>query len=1001
MRRRARALAVLAISATLSSAFGQSTGTAMIAAPVAAIVAKDYRIEPSRVPGATFRFLPDGPSRSFDRPLVFEAAPGEERSYSIEIQEGDSTFRKDILIDRRVPSAPRAALPSGAYDRSLTVGLETEVGATLRFHLAGPSSESSGFLKYDPRNPPRLAVPSTGSATWTLLAFAIDAAGNQGPVSRFVYRLAAPGLPIEAPKPEAALPSPRRDARLELPDPRISVEKGRTRLVLPSPPKGRIMAAVSPGENLDRPEAWTELVVDGKDRVLVLECPYGWSGELDVFLGIDSGQGIGFRPDPLRVHLADTADLSLPVSIPLPPLRLDSTPGFASFLAFPPYEGEILFRIDGGNEAIFADPIPFGAGGSALHVEWRGRNRSGSLSESQSINFARPIPLPPVRLLGADASERSSGPIRISSAGSGIVRYELTDDGSIPPEPGKASRLLEGELVLEAPAGKTLTYTLRYRPFTDAGSEAQGGDSAMVSYIIDREPPEPPRVVAAPAAYSRGPLKLELAATEGRIFASVSSDGSEGTWREIKGPIDLPGSTDSPRSWTIRAYAVDSTGNRSTELGPLRYVVDTSCVYADSKAPSAGDGSPGKPFASIAEAIAMAKASDRQIIRIRGEFLPGLPLVLGGTPLTLEGGFAPDWTSSNLVPASIALTAPRQGSPSLSIRDSSVRIRGIDLRAGRGDGILIELQKSSLALDSLSLFASSARNLIAISMKDSTLNIANSSLSLDGTGGGALVSADDSQIRVSASDLSSAASIDYFTGISLRGGSIEFNGSRISSTAGIGLVAFLVEKGRATIDRSTLSIGGATGYVRGGSFTLAEVALRNSHVEFDRVGGATLFESIDTNLSLVHDTLFAQADPAELVFFDRRGGGISLVNDLFLAPSGEALLLRSDSVLSTGSILACAFLGFSAYAGGAEDLRDIRALDRLDPRPPSGRNILLPPAGILERSPKNGITLFKGSPAVDAGIPLADPAYSKDFSGQPRPDTNGRRLPDIGADELQ
>jgi hypothetical protein len=286
-------------------------------------------------------------------------------------------------------------------------------------------------------------------------------------------------------------------------------------------------------------------------------------------------------------------------------------------------------------------------------------------------------------------------------------------------------------------------------------------------------------------------------------------------------------------------------------------------------------------------------------------------------------------------------------------------------------------------------------------MKDSTLNIANSSLSLDGTGGGALVSADDSQIRVSASDLSSAASIDYFTGISLRGGSIEFNGSRISSTAGIGLVAFLVEKGRATIDRSTLSIGGATGYVRGGSFTLAEVILRNSHVEFDRVGGATLFESIDTNLSLVHDTLFARADPAARVFFDRRGGGIRLINDLFLAPSGEALLMRGDSVLSTGSILACAFLGFSAYAGGAEDLRDIRALDRLDPRPPSGRNILLPPAGILERSPKNGITLFKGSPAVDAGIPLADPAYSKDFSGQPRPDTNGRRLPDIGADELQ
>ncbi|MEI6874914.1 MAG: hypothetical protein WCL50_07270 [Spirochaetota bacterium] len=952
-------------------------------------------------PGATFRFLPEGKSLAFDRPLLLSAVPGEERLYSVEIREGDSVTRRDILIDGRPPSPPTASLPSGVYDGPLTISLLGEKFATIRYSLSGPGSGPTIFRTWDSAQPIRLPAVEKETATWVLVAHALDASGNRGNDSRFVYRMRPLGFSAEPPFSDEQPNLPRPDAQVDVGQPRTSLQSGRSSLAFPAPSKGRLVAAVSPGSAINLAQSWTPLVPVASEAILDLECPYGWEGDLEVYIGIENGS-ILYKPSPFHVQLSNQGLPAKRPAMPASPRRLDGSAGFPSFLAFPSYADEILFSLDGAAETVYGDPLVIDPGKGKVHLSWRGRDTGGTMSDRQEADFDRPPQFGTYALVGTEGPERRSSALHLrTSAPDAVLRYEVTKDGSIPAEPGLASALLEGELVLDAPQGKTISYLVRYRPFSDASGKAVGGETTMLRSTIDREPPAKPWLLTEPAAYSRSAIKIELGTKEGRVFVSLGEESGESSFTEYRSALELPGGSEAPRSWFLSAYSIDDAGNRSAILGPLRYIVDTACVYLDSTASTGGLGSPERPYSELDRAMTALKDTGRSILRIRGEFALSTPLFFDSGKFRLEGGFGPDWFGPRNGSSRIRLVAPTTDRASLLLRNAGLSISGIDLSSGEGDGRVCELSSASLSLDSLSFGGRARTSLVLFNAVSSDLSIGSSSILLDGKGGGALITAEKSRISIRGSELRSSPGIGYFTGISMNGGKLELIGSRIASEANLSLVGMAMRAVDLDVDRCSFSFTGALGYLRCATFGASRGEIRNSHVEAVGSSLSSLIELRDSPVSFVHTTIIAGAFPAGLLFFDSRGEAPRLVNCLFIATDGAATLLSSDSPPVPGSIVACAFWGISTYLSGAFAITDTAKLSLLNGGGRYPPFVVLPGPSPLGRGLKGGLIPLPGTPIIDAAMVLAGGLYTTDFSGYPRPAPIGKGLPDIGADELQ
>jgi len=957
----------------------------------------EVRIEPG-ASSQVFRFLPGGELLSLDRPLFLSAAPGEIRSYSLELGEAGRLEKRDFVIDRRPPSPPIPSLPSGFYEDGLDLSLSTESGATVFFSLSGPERAFPSFAAFDPSKPLRLAAPPAATATWILVAFCVDSAGNRGEEAVFTYRVAPRGFSVETRPPAPGPGQPRADASIDPGKPQVQVTEGTTRLVLPAPPEGRWAASVAPGPALGRKEAWADLASEGKQQVLTLECPYGWSGSLPVYLGLDSPSGIAYRPLPFLVDLAYKGLAAGQPATPDPPLVIQGPSG-GLILSFPPYVGQVHFSIDGAPPALFTGPLPVETKGSTLSLRWTGTDSRGQASPEGQKTFTLARSLEGPLVSGLEGPSLRSQALHLSPAGDLTIRYEMSGDGSIPKEPTVSSPLLGEELVLDALPGTTRGYKIRFRPFSDETAGARAGESFVQSVTVDREPPRPPRILGAtPTSWSSKPLAFKLQVPEGRLLVSLTEGRGPEDWKESGPDIELGDSIEGPRIWTFSARTRDEAGNLSAPLGPLRFVVDSASLYVDASAQAPGDGSPGKPYASLSEALAGAQALGKKVLLIRGEASLSAPLALVGRDLVLRGGFGPDWTPSPSARSRLVLPASAPSSPALALKDSTLLLGEIELAAPASAGSFVSLEGSSLRLRGSSLALSSSGSLVLLSLRSSKLALADTVLSLSGPGG-ALVSARDSEIAIDRSDLGSAETSDYFTGLVFEGGSLALRDSRLVATARLSLVGIRGSSGDLLIDRSELDLRAPAGYLRCASLDEVRGEARNSHFLVRRDSAATLFELRKGDLSFVHDSFLAEGGEG-LLFLDNHGARLRLVNDLFLAGNGGASLLASELPPAPGFLVSCAFQGFSSYLSGAVGALDPAAFARYIAGPSLPPSRFIGGAPVIQRAPKGGLALTAGSAPVDNALALGEAVYALDFSGQPRPSAAGRGLPDIGADEL-
>jgi hypothetical protein len=991
------ALAAFAL-AFLSSPRASSQDSGLGAAELSGA---DIALFPPASGSAYFRFLPDGPTLPFDRSLELSAAPGELRQYRLQagslaaIAEGSAPVTS-YVIDKRRPPAPTAAPGTGLYSSSVEPALLAAEGCSLYWALVGPGGEAPSFAPYAADSRPRLSAPASGSASYTLIAYAVSASGVRGRPSRFAYRLTERGLPAAAPQPDSfALTSDP-----SLVSPRLSSGPGYAELSLVLPRGSSLLVAPDRGEipsSLDDFEI-VEPDENGVARFRIT-CPYSWSGELGLYFGVAKDSSASYSPNKLSLSLSYPPENKPLPPAPVAPALVSDSAGRASFLAFSAYDGDIFVSVGSGPSTLYSGPIAV-AGQGPVSVSWYGVDVSGKNSPARSASFALPIRVPEVELSGVAEGACLGGDAVLKPALAGAaktaIRYELRLDGSIPPEPSLSSPLVGEALIIACPPGEERQVALRYRGF----SGDKGGEGKILRFTLDRKPPEPPSIVGTPVPFSDKGASIGLAPGLGGkdVFASVSIDGVAGPFSLVSAPLQFPGSESGPVAYLVKAYSVDAAGNKSKEMRAYSCVVDRSSVYVAEDGSDRGDGSPDRPYKSLDAALAAAIRLGKKNVNMRGSLAMRLPVRIA-SEINLAGGFDSSWKRDASARALVRVQVI-QGKAVFSVEGGLVSLSKVELDYEGGSGPLLALSSAKLSLSDSSIVARSEGDLVLASCARSSVSLANSRVEATKAMAFTAFSAESSDISLEGSTVIAAEGVRIFGAFDLDGGSLSIRQSLLQSGSDLGLSLLSLRSSSLLVDRSVIRAQGGSGFLRLGLFKSVAGEIKDSEVLLSWKGPASLFESQVYGPALRHDTVIADSS-APLRFFDVRGEQPQLWNSIFDCSAPESEFLRSDAPPGAGAIVADCLWGFDSLLSGAREARDLaslNALNSLSALYSSKPCIAEPPERSFDYSAKGQVSLKRGSACIDAAMPLAS-GYGLDLGGRLRP-APGSSGPDIGAEEF-
>jgi hypothetical protein len=972
-----------------------STLAAAQAAAPAAVSGKDRVVFPPAQGSSSFRFLPGGSYAPFDRSLVLSAAPGEQREYQLQVSPGPDAPAtvSDIIIDKRRPPAPRAEPGTGLYREGLTIHLSGEQGAQIFWALVGPGGEAPLFFPYAEDRQPSLQPPASGSASYTLLCYEVDAAGNRSYPSRFMYRLTEPGLAAAAPLPDGA--AIRADSSLAQPE--LLPGRGYSELRMKLDAGSSFLVDIqpeSPPTTLDDFERVSP--VEGRASVR-LPCPYGWQGSLSVYFGILRDGIALYNAEALVVSLTNPIEAQPSPALPGDPVLAADGSGRVAFAVFPSYDGQIFVSIEAAEPQLYSSPLALPLDKPSAQVSWYGVDDSGRRSVTRSLALSLPPALPDAELAGIDQGAVVNTDVTLTPASKATIRYELSLDGSPPAEPTISSRLVGDALSVSCPAGEERSVVLRYRAF--AGLAA--GEGRILRFTIDKKPPEAPRALAP--TYSDQAMSLSLLpGLDGKdIFASVSVDGAEAAFAPVTGALEFPGSDSGPVSYLVRAYDVDAAGNRSAEMKSLSFVVDRSTVYASDDAVDRGEGSPDKPFRSLDEALATALRLGKKNLNLRGSFELRAPL-RSSAELRLRGGFGLRWAPDPSARVRVSSSLPA-GSSLIEQVGGSLSLQRIELSAPQSSPApLIRLSDAALSLENSSISAGGEGDLLFVSALRSRLSLVGSKLRASRAMACTVLSSEASDIAIESSSILGEAGVRIFGAFDMDGGSLALSQALVEAHSDLGLSLFSLRSASILVDRSLIKVEGGSGYLRLGSFRGVRGEMKNSKVLLSWKGSGTLFDIAQGGPAFRYDTILADSGPdsGSFRFFDVQGAPPELWNCILAAPGRGSELLRSDSTVGQGILVADCLWGFDKLLSGAREILDLPGLNALNADSP-----LYSSKPIISESPERSFAapvksmapLRSDSACVDAALPL-EGGYSIDFSGHPRPGP-GHKAPAIGADE--
>ncbi len=963
------------------------------------ISGRDIVVNPPERGYSSFRFLPGVEWIPYDRSLELSAAPGEARVYLLQVDSGlgDDSPVVAYVIDKRRPRRPRAEPGPGVYGDAVEPRLLAEEGADVFWSLIGPGSAGAGFSPYVPGTGPSMEPPESGTETYSLLAYAVDAYGNRSEPARFVYRLAEKGLQAEAPPqaPGAAALVPSA----KLPEPKVEPGRGSVELLF-LPPAGSVLyvdiGPIDPPESIDD---FTRIDASGGAARLRLTCPYGWGGEIPVYYGYLKDGEFLYRADPIAAALSYPADeRPAPAPPPSPELAADYA-GRGAFCVFPAFDGDIYVSLGMGPVALYSEPLPIPAGAGTASVSWFGVDRLGRRSETRSATLQLPTRVQDVSLIGVEDGAVVGKEVSLRPSASAPLRYEIRVDGSLPPEPTAASRLVGESLRVPCPQGEERAIAIRYRPFSGDAP----GEGRILRFIIDRKPPEPPRPAELPPAYTERSrsVSIEPGAGTSSVYVSVSADGKSSGFAPVSGPIQLPGAEAGPVSYVVRAYGVDAAGNKSAEMKPIALVVDRSSVYASDDGPERGDGTPDRPFRSLDEAIAAALASGKRSVNLRGSLELRSP-ASSSRQIDIVGGFGKDWIRDPSLRAELRIAVSGPVSP-ISQKGAALALRNIDIRAkSLGPAPLVSAEGASVVVENCAVAIEGDADAVFIAASSSRVSVARSRVESTRAMSFTAFSCESSELSVADSFVVAAAGTRAFCAFDQSRGSLILERTLIESYADIALNMISMRDASISMDRCLARADSGSGFLRIGTFSNSGGEIRNSKVLVSWNGSGTLFELSGKGPDYAHDTVIADTQRGRIRFFDASGGAPRLRNSIFACTKGGSELVYSSSVPAPGSITANCVWGFDRMVSGAAELRGLDELNSLNGSSASFSsrpNVAEPPSETFSSSVKSLAPLKPASACVDAAVPLEGASYASDFRGLPRPAPG--TSPDIGADEYQ
>ena len=941
---------------------------------------------------AEYRFLENGDGlwRALSGSLDLSAFPREERVYIIQVRgtRGGERFEGEAryVIDRLPPEAPAITPRPGSYEGPMELRLAAEPGAVIFYSLEALDRPSQGFRVYDPARPAGMDRPRDGTRAWTVSAYAVDAAGNPGPIStaRYVVEPDPSGPRVEAPARSGepgAVDGTDLEYRLDKKGPGIAAA------VFPAVGDSRIFAAVNPPDARN-PRYYTELPSAAGAASLELSAPAGWIGPLVVRYARWDAGNLALAPRGVEVKFSFEDPGQPPPALGEP--RVIYPPGTrTALLSWEPSPFRLEVAVGAG--PFFPDSAPVSVtvpeGSEGLTVRYRSVGPAGAVSEERSLTLKAPRQAALPEIEGLPEGGLTNREVRLRAPLGMVVRYEASADG-FPPAVTAVSPLLDGGTLFPGREGADLRYTIRFRVFPDASTEAAGSDERLVSFTVDRSPPPAPRFAAGSLsgdieedriiAFEPGEGALRYAVVE-------KGAGAKPVYRDYAGPMTLEGNGDRPRAYEVYAYAVDPAGNRSDTLGPVSIRIDRTSVYVASWGSDSGGGGPRNPRATVSSGVEAALASGRRFVRVQGDVRLGGPVRLSAD-VEILGGCDESWEP---VPGHRSqVEASGITGPLFIVQDRILALRNLTVSVdGAGDFVLAEASEGSIFTSNLDLRIHARGELVLFQARDSVLDLIDSRVEISGTLFSRIIEASGGATRVQGLRVLARESLGYFTAFSFVGGTVDFARLRSESRTSGG---FTLARGFGTkfqIRDSYIKAAGS-GYCEAFRFEGSQVSFNRTSADLSCDGPLTLASLEGGRIDILHSTFVFRGGPG--VFLDLRSASFRLGNSIVADDSGIGVLLRTDQALQRGAMVRNALSGFRAFIEGPVAAATVDALNRLA-APPDGPNF-------QETFRKYVTPGFEGLPLLPPGSVGRGGAYPLDIPPEDpvRPEPVRR---DVGAFE--
>jgi plastocyanin len=428
--------------------------------------------------------------------------------------------------DTTPPPAPTASPRGGTYRSAQTVALsDAESGVAIHYTTNGTAPTATST---------RYTGAITISASTTLKAIAIDAAGNQSPVTTETYTIDTVAPPAPTASPPAGAYTATQNVQL---------------------------AAAESGVTI-------RYTTDGTT-------PNGMSTQYSLPITVDRSMTIRAIAIDAAGNQSPVASFAYTIDTTAPPAPTASPPpgryATAQDVALSGESGAVIrYTTDGttptASSTRYTAPIRVAATTTirAIAVDAAG-NQSPVAQLAYTIDNGVP-PAPTASPPGG--TYRAAQTVTLSSVPGTTIRY--TTDGS---GPSGSSPQYTGPI--------TVDRSLTIRAIAVDG-EGDVSPAAAFAYVIDGTPPPAPQASPAPATY-RSAQDVTLTNADPDATTYYTTDGSTPTTASPRytSPIRVVTTT------TIKAIAVDPAGNQSA-VSTFVYAIDTTAPPAPTAAPEPG-----------------------------------------------------------------------------------------------------------------------------------------------------------------------------------------------------------------------------------------------------------------------------------------------------------------------------------------------------------------------------------------------------------------------------